>query len=54
MYYFVKRNSITIPADHAEHAWEEWHAYLSSDHPEWVNADDTGVCCHTCGVVIVD
>lgn len=40
--------------DHAEHAIEEWHAYLSSEYPEWVTPDATGVCCHTCSTIIVD
>lgn len=42
--------------DHADHTWEEWHAYVCdlTDAPEWVTGDSTGLCCHTCELVIVD
>lgn len=53
MYRFTKRAGQSF-LPHAHHAWEEWHAYLSSEYPEWVSANDTGVCCHTCRLVIVD
>lgn len=42
-------------ADHAEHVWEGWNAYLSSQVlPDGVTADDTGICCHTCEMIVVD
>jgi hypothetical protein len=42
--------------DHAQHLWEEWHAYLSCDDelPEWVDGDASGICCHSCSVIVVE
>lgn len=41
--------------EHAEHTWEVWSAQVSpGDLPTWVSRDDTGVCCHTCEVIVVD
>lgn len=48
--------------DHADHNWEEWHGYLDANlHEEQVIAlgldldgNDTGVCCHTCHLVLVE
>lgn len=40
--------------DHANHIWEEWHAYLSADVPEYVSANGSGFCCHDCHLVIVE
>lgn len=42
------------PVSHAAHTWEEWHAYLAAELPEDVSRDATGICCHTCKVVVVD
>lgn len=44
------------PVDHADHAWEEWHAYLSCDDnlPGWIDGDDSGLCCHDCQVIVVE
>lgn len=39
---------------HADHAWEQWHAYLSSGVPDHIGQDASGVCCHTCQLIIVD
>lgn len=41
---------------HADHIWEEWHAYVNdiTDAPEGVNGDSTGICCHTCQTIVVD
>lgn len=40
--------------DHADHNYEEWHAYLAADAPEWVTGNATGVCCHDCRLIIVE
>jgi len=53
-YSFVTKTAEPI-VDHAEHTYEEWHAYLSgADLPSWVLGSDTGICCHTCETIIVD
>lgn len=39
---------------HADHTWEEWHAYVSSNVPEHIGNAASGICCHTCRVIIVD
>lgn len=43
-------------ADHADHVWEEWHAYVcdTAEGPEYVNGDSAGLCCHTCRLIIVE
>jgi hypothetical protein len=53
MYRFTTHAAVT---DHADHVWEEWHAYVCdlSDAPEWVTGDMSGLCCHTCQLIIVD
>ena len=40
--------------DHADHIWEEWHAYLSADVPADVDPNAMGICCHTCRTVVID
>ena len=40
--------------DHREHNWEEWHAYLAADMPEWVQATAQGFICHDCHSVTVE
>ena len=40
--------------DHADHLWEEWHAYLSETVPEGADLNSTGIYCHDCQLVIVD
>lgn len=48
-----------LPITHADHNWEEWHAYLSTDEtraefPPHVDDNSTGICCHDCQTIVVD
>jgi hypothetical protein len=56
MYSYVKRSETVSPVDHADHIWEEWHAYVCdiSDAPSFVDGNSTGVCCHTCQTIVID
>jgi hypothetical protein len=51
--YRYERHQPTI--EHADHNWEEWHAYLATGpFPTGVDNTATGICCHTCSVVALD
>jgi hypothetical protein len=53
MYTYDTTSSNMIP--HAKHDWEEWHAYLvDCNLPENISGDATGICCHTCFLVVLD
>lgn len=53
MYSFTDTNTTNV-VEHADHIWEQWNAYLASELPENVDRNATGICCHTCSLVIVD
>lgn len=42
--------------EHADHTVEEWHAYVcdTSEAPSWATGNASGLCCHTCEVVLVE
>jgi hypothetical protein len=42
--------------EHAEHIWEEWHAYTdySDEKPAELDGNASGICCHTCSLIIVE
>lgn len=51
--YVLGTVSDMIP--HAYHTWEEWNAYVNdlTDAPEWVDGNDSGLCCHDCQTIVV-
>lgn len=52
--YTTSEQSRTV--DHAGHIWEEWRAYVcdTTDAPSYVTGASSGLCCHTCELIIVD
>lgn len=52
--YAFTTTATTPVVEHADHIWEEWHAYLADELPEQFDREDSGLCCHTCHLVIVD
>jgi hypothetical protein len=42
--------------DHADHIYEEWRGYVNdlTDAPAYVNGDSSGLCCHTCQLIIIE
>lgn len=52
-YNYTDTNATSVVA-HADHVWEQWHAYLTDELPEGIDRAASGICCHTCGLVIVD
>lgn len=52
-YTYTDSNATNI-VEHAEHIFEHWNAYLADELPANVSRDATGICCHSCELVIVD
>lgn len=55
--YDYKRSTAEERARHAAACtWEEWHAYVCdiSEAPSWITGNDTGLCCHSHGLILVD
>lgn len=55
MYDFVKKSASNTLVQHADHLWEEWKAFYSAEWPDFpIDGNATGICCHTCHLVIVE